>query len=97
MLEESHSYKTGAVVRSTKGRDAGRLFLIVGELDDPYVLIADGDLRRLGKPKKKKIKHLAQTGVTLELIKEKLENQKKVFDAELRSALKKFKESLKEE
>ncbi|KKI49373.1 hypothetical protein CHK_2951 [Christensenella hongkongensis] len=82
---------------SRSGRDKGRAFLIVGVIDSPYVLIADGGLRRLAKPKKKKLKHLDLQPMVLENIQEKLTQGKKVFDAELRSALKNAMESQKEE
>ena len=48
----------GQVVISKSGRDKGRFFIIKDILDDDYVLITDGDLRKLDKPKKKKLKHL---------------------------------------
>lgn len=40
------------------GRDMGRVALTLGGYDDRTVLIADGRLRKLEKPKKKNIKHL---------------------------------------
>lgn len=52
----------GSVVRSRAGRDSGRDFLVVGILDQEYVLLCDGDLRKAEKPKKKKTKHLSATG-----------------------------------
>ena len=52
----------GSVVRSRAGRDAGRLFLVIGILDEEFVLLADGDLRKADKPKKKRRKHLTATG-----------------------------------
>ena len=51
----------GRVVRSKAGRDMGRLFLVVGVIDEEHRLIADGDLRKLEKPKKKKLRHLVAT------------------------------------
>ena len=33
--------KIGQVVRSTKGRDAGRLFLVVGFADEEHALLCD--------------------------------------------------------
>ena len=45
----------GQIVVSKAGRDAGRAFVIVGVADDAHVLIADGQLRGLSRPKKKKI------------------------------------------
>lgn len=51
----------GRIVRSKAGRDAGRLFLVVGVIDREHLLLADGDLRKLEKPKKKKLRHLTPT------------------------------------
>ncbi len=51
----------GAVVRSLCGRDRKRVFLIVGICPDGTgrVLVADGVLHTLEKPKKKNLAHLA--------------------------------------
>jgi ribosomal protein L14E/L6E/L27E len=80
--------EVGRVVFSRAGRDRGKYFIIVDIIDDQYVNISDGELRRLASPKRKKIKHLDIKPEVLDGIKEKLLNGKKVFDAELRSALK---------
>ena len=48
----------GRIVQSVAGRDADRLFVIVAELDDAHVAVADGRLRKCVNPKKKKLKHL---------------------------------------
>lgn len=77
----------GQLALSKAGRDAGRTFVVTGVLDSEYVLIADGDLRRLSCPKKKKLKHLRLQPVILSPVAEKLAEGKKVFDAELRSAI----------
>ena len=96
-MSNNNPVEIGRVVLSRSGRDKGRAFLIVGVIDSPYVLIADGGLRRLAKPKNKKLKHLDLQPMVLENIQEKLTQGKKVFDAELRSALKNAMESQKEE
>ena len=49
-------YGLGSVVYSLMGRDKGRYFAVVEVIDESFVMIADGDLRRLANPKKKKIK-----------------------------------------
>ena len=51
----------GRVVISKCGRDEGRLFLVTGEIDEDFVLIADGDTRKLERQKKKRRKHLKPT------------------------------------
>lgn len=48
----------GSIVISVSGRDKGRVFITVGVLDEEHVAIADGRLRKIEKPKKKKLKHL---------------------------------------
>ncbi|MDO5689670.1 MAG: KOW domain-containing RNA-binding protein [Tissierellia bacterium] len=50
--------KIGQVTKSKSGRDKGRLFIILKIVDENYVLISDGGLRGIERPKKKKIKHL---------------------------------------
>ncbi len=53
-----NNLKVGQFVRSKSGRDKNHIFIVVKVIDFEYVLIADGDIRRIDKPKKKKIKHL---------------------------------------
>lgn len=77
----------GTVVLSKAGRDKGRYFVVVGIADGQYVLLCDGDLRKLQSPKRKKLKHIAVKPVTLPSVKEKLERGAGVFDAEIRHGL----------
>ena len=62
------------VATSLAGRDKGRRFVIVGVLDDEHVYIADGKMRRIEKPKKKKLKHLKVEMVTEQSIADELGN-----------------------
>lgn len=57
---------SGSVVVSKAGRDKGRFFLVVS-VENDFALIADGDLRKLENPKRKKLKHLGATNVMLEI------------------------------
>jgi len=77
----------GRFVWSKAGRDKDRLFIIVDIADDAHVLIADGDLRPAGKPKKKKLKHLRITNRTAEEISQAILNRKKITDDDLRKAV----------
>ena len=43
----------GLLVRSTRGRDRGRYYLVVGMESETKVRVADGDLRRVESPKRK--------------------------------------------
>ena len=56
----------GKVVISKAGRDKGKYFIVVGAVDEDYVLIADGKLRLESKPKKKKLRHLGFTDIIAE-------------------------------
>ena len=48
----------GRFAVSLSGRDEGRVFLIVDTPEENFVLLCDGCLRRLEKPKRKKLKHI---------------------------------------
>ena len=50
-------YKKGMLVRSKAGHDTGKVYIIV-ESTNAYALVADGRIRTLANPKKKKFKHL---------------------------------------
>ncbi len=76
-------FKAGNVVASIQGRDEGRLFVVQQVLDDSYVLIADGDLRPMEKPKKKKTKHLIPKQECISSLKEKLDKGIPVTNREL--------------
>lgn len=58
-MEFSGEVQVGQVVLSKAGRDKGRVFLISEIVDPTFVKVVDGDLRKLEKPKLKKMKHLA--------------------------------------
>ena len=74
----------GSKVISKAGRDEGRLFLVVKELDEEYVLISDGDTRKMEKPKKKKRRHLKQVTEPNQAIVDRLTDGQPVFDHEVR-------------
>lgn len=77
----------GQVVYSKAGRDEGRIFIITGIIDDKYVYVSDGDLRRLENPKKKKIKHLDITTLNIEFLAQKLSQGIKISNSDIRKAL----------
>nr|WP_243700692.1 RNA-binding protein [Caldanaerobacter subterraneus] len=81
----------GQVVRSKAGRDKGRVFVVVGRVDEQHVLIADGDLRKIEKPKKKKYKHLQRYNDVLLAVKEKLEKGESLTNEEIRRLLEPYK------
>jgi len=77
----------GRVAYSKAGRDKGRLFIVIGVIDEDFVLISDGDLRPVEKPKKKRIKHLKYTKLVAENIAEILKSGRMPQNAEIRKTL----------
>lgn len=57
-MDKTFSLLKGQVVRSKKGRDEGKVYIIIEIIDDDLLLLVDGKLRKLDRPKKKKVKHL---------------------------------------
>jgi len=76
----------GRVVLSTQGRDAGRYFIVLQVIDEQFVLMADGQSRKLAHPKKKKVKHLRPKPIVVNINADTLPN-KHLQDSDLRSAL----------
>ena len=50
----------GSIVRAKAGRDKDKFFVVL-DTDGSYAMIADGRRRRVEKPKRKKLIHLAPT------------------------------------
>ena len=80
----------GAIVTAKRGRDAGRLCIIVGWLPGGFFLISDGRGRPAAKPKKKSMKHLVFTQCRSEGLFAKLLAGEQVTDRMIRVALAAF-------
>ena len=74
------------VVSPTAGREAGKLYYVVG-LDGDYILLANGKDRSLEQPKRKKRKHADKVLRSETRVAVKLRNGDKVLDSELRRDL----------
>lgn len=77
----------GFLVKSTAGRDCGRFFVVIGKIDEKYILLADGDLRPIEKPKRKKLRHVQPLNVCSPELCDKLVNGKPILNAELRKTI----------
>ena len=86
--------EVGCIVRSLAGRDQGRLFVVIQEIDSDFVMVANGALRGMDRLKKKRRKHLKPTGAVVEELRDRLANGGTVEDHEIRSWLKKEEEKL---
>ncbi len=83
----------GDIVFSKMGRDSGRYYIVMA-VEENYVYICDGDLHKVDKPKKKKIKHIDKSGSFSEYVSAKLQEGAKVTNAELRRTIGEFEETL---
>jgi ribosomal protein L14E/L6E/L27E len=77
----------GCFARSKAGHDKLTLYVVV-DFDDEYVWVADGRLKTVDKPKKKKRKHVQLTGITAINIEEKIKENAKIADEDVRRAIK---------
>lgn len=82
--------RIGQIVKSKAGRDAGRVFLVYQVIDEDYVSVIDGDLRKLSTPKRKKVKHLNIYNTVLTEFAEKLQGNENLNDAFVRKLLEPF-------
>lgn len=89
-METTDDLRIGQVVKSKVGRDKGKIFTITQILDDKYVIICDGDIRKISKPKKKKVKHLIIYNTVFEELEKKVYNNEKITNAFVRRLLKPF-------
>ena len=80
-------FEIGRVVTSLQGRDRKRTFVVTGLADEGFVLISDGDTRKLDHPKKKKTKHLRARPIVMETYAQ-LKREHRLKDSDLRSFLK---------
>ena len=76
----------GRAVLSIAGRDSGRRFIAL-KVEGDYAFIADGDLRKAEKPKKKKRMHLRATPETVCEIADLLREGQTPTNAQLRRCL----------
>ena len=86
----------GNIVFSKAGRDSGRYYVVM-VIEDNYAYICDGDMHKSDKPKKKKLKHLVDSGRTSEYVKTKISEGIKVTNTELRREIAEFENELPEE
>ena len=67
----------GRVVFSKKGRDKGRYFVVLYMVDADFVMMTDGDTRKLDHQKKKRRKHLCACPFEAPALLEKLAEEGK--------------------
>lgn len=80
-------FQPGDSVLSKAGRDKGKIFVVLAVREPDYIIIADGDLRRIENPKLKKVKHVRHTGIKLPTIAEKIKAGERISNSDIRKAL----------
>ncbi len=78
--------KIGTLIKSTSGRDKNTYYMVKEILDNKFVLVVDGNIRKLNNPKKKSRKHFVEI-CNLEKIGEKIIENKQIFDKEVNKAI----------
>lgn len=76
----------GSVVRSLAGHDKGDYFIVLSVVGD-CAYIADGKLRKVESPKRKKLKHIQTSSKIATDLKQRLDNNQTVENFEVRKAL----------
>lgn len=80
----------GTFAKSKSGHDAGQIYVIIS-CDREYVYLADGKLKLLEKPKKKKIKHIQKINYMDPELGEKFKNSNLLKNEDIKKAIKNYK------
>lgn len=89
-MEDEIAPRLGEVAKVLRGRDAGSYAIIIGNIDDRLVLVADGEKRKFDTAKKKNRLHLESTDYISEEVAESIRQTNRVTNAKLRYAIHKF-------
>lgn len=86
------TFEAGRIVISKQGRDKERLFVVYEVVNNEFVLLVDGDLRKIEKPKLKKTKHLKASPYIANDFLRKLNNKMNILDSDIRTELEQYRE-----
>ncbi len=89
-METTKEIMIGQVVKSKAGRDKGRKFLVLDIVDENFVLLVDGDLRKISSPKMKKVKHIAKVNQFCPDLKVEFDQGRSITDEWVRRSLDKL-------
>jgi len=81
--------KKGQIVFSKAGRDKDHFFVVMDYIK-PYAYLVDGATRRFENPKKKKDKHIQVTSYIDEILRDLLEKESQISNADIRKSLSRF-------
>jgi ribosomal protein L14E/L6E/L27E len=80
----------GQVVRSNAGRDAGAIYMVIGLKTPAVVLLVDGRVRKMAKPKTKNIRHISILCSIDQDITVKVASGKEITDEDIRRAIRAY-------
>lgn len=80
----------GQIVKIVRGRETDKYAVVIGIIDERFVLIADGDKRKFDQPKKKNVQHLHLQPAVSREVADSIRETGRVTNGKLRYALNKF-------
>ncbi|MFD0716712.1 hypothetical protein [Paenibacillus sp. GCM10027626] len=80
----------GRIVKVLRGKDRESYAVIIGIVDERFVLIADGDKRRFDEPKKKNVMHLLMESAVSREVADSIKETGRVTNAKLRFSIQKY-------
>lgn len=80
----------GKLVQSKAGRDKGEFFFVIEQIDEQFVLIVDGKIHKVEKPKKKKLKHLVIKSFISDEMCDKIKDRQNLSDKFVRGQIAKI-------
>lgn len=92
-LARGREVERGQVVRSVRGRDRHRWYVVIDQDKEGFLYVADGERRPIARPKRKNPKHLLVYDQVLTGIPLSPDAGHKGADAELRQALQEIADS----
>ena len=81
------------IVKSTAGRDKGKLFVVL-DVEGEFLLLADGKTRKVEHPKRKKRRHVLFVSAEKTRLSEKITGNVKFTNSELRRTLAAFRDEV---
>ncbi len=74
----------GDVVKSIQGRDKNKFYIIYQIIDDNFVNLVNGEIRKIENPKRKRIKHI-------QIVEKKsINTEQELSNANIKKILKKY-------
>ncbi|RJX36646.1 hypothetical protein D3P09_26675 [Paenibacillus pinisoli] len=84
------SPQIGQIVKVLRGKDEESYAVVIGIIDERFVMIADGDKRRFDSPKKKNVLHLQLQPAVSQEVTTSLQESGRVTNAKLRYVIQKY-------